>query len=163
MSTIFSPHSTLSIIYHFHCYHLTPLSGTRYISAAFTLVSEHLGTEIKILNYCPLYLWCVCSVAQLCPTLFRRHVLWLARAPLSMEFSRQQYRSRLPFPLPGDLPNPGIRPAFESALAGRFCTTAPSGKPTPYSAVHKSTAAGRRCTHVTMHARHVNLCDWTCK
>ena len=29
--------------------------------------------------------------------------------PLSMEFSRQDYWSELPFPLPGDLPNPGIK------------------------------------------------------
>ena len=30
------------------------------------------------------------------------------QAPLSMEFSRQEYWSGVPFPLPGDLPNPGI-------------------------------------------------------
>ena len=32
------------------------------------------------------------------------------QAPLSMGFSRQQYRSRLPFPSVDDLPNPGIKP-----------------------------------------------------
>ena len=32
------------------------------------------------------------------------------KAPLSMEFSRQQYWSGLPFPSPGDLPRPGIEP-----------------------------------------------------
>ena len=32
------------------------------------------------------------------------------QAPLSMEFSRQKYWSALPFPSPGDLPNPGIEP-----------------------------------------------------
>ena len=32
------------------------------------------------------------------------------QAPLSMEFSRQEYWSGLPFPSPGDLPNPGIEP-----------------------------------------------------
>ena len=32
------------------------------------------------------------------------------QAPLSMGFSRQEYRSGLPFPSPGDLPNPGIEP-----------------------------------------------------
>ena len=44
---------------------------------------------------------------------------------LSMEFSRQEYWSGLPFPSPGDLPNPGIQPAsLESfVLAGRFFTT----------------------------------------
>ena len=32
------------------------------------------------------------------------------QAPLSMGFSRQEYWSGLPFPTPGDLPNPGIEP-----------------------------------------------------
>ena len=32
------------------------------------------------------------------------------QAPPSMEFSRQEYWSGLPFPSPGDLPNPGIKP-----------------------------------------------------
>ena len=32
------------------------------------------------------------------------------QAPLSMGFSRQEYWSRLPFPPPRDLPNPGIEP-----------------------------------------------------
>ena len=32
------------------------------------------------------------------------------KAPLSMEFSRQEYCSGLPFPSPGDLPYPGIKP-----------------------------------------------------
>ena len=41
------------------------------------------------------------------------------QAPLSMEFSRQEYWSRLPFPSPGDLPNPRIEPG-SPALAGRF-------------------------------------------
>ena len=33
-------------------------------------------------------------------------------APLSMEFSRQEYRSGLPFPSPGDLSDPGIEPGL---------------------------------------------------
>ena len=32
------------------------------------------------------------------------------QASLSMEFSRQEYQSGLPFPSPGDLPDPGIEP-----------------------------------------------------
>ena len=32
------------------------------------------------------------------------------QAPLSMEFSKQEYWSGLPFPSPGDLPDPGIEP-----------------------------------------------------
>ena len=51
------------------------------------------------------------------------------QALLSMGFSRQEYCCGLPFPIPGDLPYPGIEPAT-SALAGRFFTTAPPGKRT---------------------------------
>ena len=42
-----------------------------------------------------------------------------------MEFSRQEYWSRLPFLTPGDLPDPGIKPACVEclALADRFFTT----------------------------------------
>ena len=39
------------------------------------------------------------------------------QAPLSMRFSRQEYRSGLPFPSPGDLPNPGIEPRSPSLQA----------------------------------------------
>ena len=46
------------------------------------------------------------------------------QAPLAMEFSRQEYWSGLPFPTPGDLPDPGIKAAFP-ALAGGFFTTEP--------------------------------------
>ena len=47
------------------------------------------------------------------------------QAPLSMEFSRHEYWSGLPFPPPGDLPHPGIWPKSLEfpALAGRFFTT----------------------------------------
>ena len=44
--------------------------------------------------------------------------------PLLMGFPRQEYWSGLPFPPPGDLPNPGIKLLFMSpALAGGFFTT----------------------------------------
>ena len=49
-------------------------------------------------------------------------------APLSMEFSRQEYWSELPFPTPGDLPDPGIKP-MSPALASGFFTTGSPGKP----------------------------------
>ena len=53
---------------------------------------------------------------------------WTAalQVPLSMGFSGQEYSSRLPFPAPGDLPDPGIEPA-SSALTGRFLTTEAPG------------------------------------
>ena len=46
------------------------------------------------------------------------------QAPLSVGFSRQEYWSGLPFPPPGDLPDPGIKPAslVSPALAGGFFT-----------------------------------------
>ena len=50
------------------------------------------------------------------------------QAPLSMAFPRQEYWSRLPFPSHVDHPDPGIKPA-SPALAGRFFTTEPPGKP----------------------------------
>ena len=50
------------------------------------------------------------------------------QAPLSMRFPRQKYWNGLPFSSPGDLPNPGIKPASPE-LAGRFFTTEPQGKP----------------------------------
>ena len=69
-------------------------------------------------------------MAQLCPTL-RSPWTIACQAPLSMKFSRQEYWSGLPFPIPGDIPNPGIEPASltSPALASRFFTTAPPGKP----------------------------------
>jgi len=47
--------------------------------------------------------------------------------PLSMGFSRQEYWSGLPFLTPGDLPDPGIKPAspVSPALAGGFFMTKP--------------------------------------
>ena len=50
--------------------------------------------------------------------------------PLSMECSKQQNWSGLPFPTPGDLPDSGIEHTspMSPALAGRFFTTEPPGK-----------------------------------
>ena len=53
------------------------------------------------------------------------------QAPPSMEFSRQEYWSGLPFPSPGDLPNPGIKTgslalkadSLQSELLGKTLTT----------------------------------------
>ena len=48
-------------------------------------------------------------VAQSCLTLETPRTVAL-QALLSMEFSRQEYQRGLPFPSPGDLPSPGIKP-----------------------------------------------------
>ena len=50
------------------------------------------------------------------------------QAPLSMGFPRQEFWSGLPFPTPGDLPEPGMEPV-SPALAGRFFTAKPPEKP----------------------------------
>ena len=68
-----------------------------------------------------------CLVTKPCPTL---ETLWTVacQVPLSLEFSRQEYLSGLPFSSPGDLPDPSIEPV-SLALAGRFFTTELSVKP----------------------------------
>ena len=50
------------------------------------------------------------------------------QAPLSMEFSRQEYWSGLPFPSTEDLPNPGIKPG-SPALQADCLPSEPPGKP----------------------------------
>ena len=50
------------------------------------------------------------------------------QAPLSMEFSRQEYWSGYPFPSPGDLPNSGIEPR-SPALQADTLLSEPPGKP----------------------------------
>ena len=101
-----------------------------------------------------MYLFCLASLHIWGPlSIVLSHVQLFAtpwtvahQAPLSMEFSRQEYWSRLPsptpgdvphlgielmsalpFPTPGDLPDPGIKPG-SPALAGRFFTSEPSRK-----------------------------------
>ena len=65
--------------------------------------------------------------AQSCPTLCNPKDYSLPD-PLSMEFSRQEYWSGLPFPIPGDLPDPGIKPT-SPALQADSLPTEPPGKP----------------------------------
>ena len=50
------------------------------------------------------------------------------QAPLSMKFSRQEYRNGLSFPSSGDLPDPGIEPGSTALLADTL-PTEPAGKP----------------------------------
>ena len=65
-------------------------------------------------------------VAQSCLALVTPWTVAL-QAPLSMEFSSQESWSGLPFPTPGNLPDPGIKPT-SLALASRFITTKPPWK-----------------------------------
>ena len=49
-----------------------------------------------------------------------------ARAPLSMEFSREEYWNGSPFPSPGDLPNPGIKPRSPALQADPLLSEPPN-------------------------------------
>ena len=57
------------------------------------------------------------------------------QAPPSMEFSRQEYWSGLPFPSPGELPDPGIEPRSPALQADALPSELP-GKPLPSLIIH---------------------------
>ena len=63
-------------------------------------------------------------VTQLSPTLCNP-MESSHQAPLSVGFSRQGYYSGLPFPSPGDLPNPGIEPVSPALQADSLPTELP--------------------------------------
>ena len=60
-------------------------------------------------------------VTKSCPTLVTPWTV-ACQASLTMGFSRQEYWSGLPFPSPGDLPNPGIEPRFPALQADSLPT-----------------------------------------
>ena len=72
------------------------------------------------------------SASPLCPT------LWTVacQAPLSMGFPRQEYWSGLPFPSPGDLPDPGMEPR-SPALQADSLPLSPLGKPNEVNGIYK--------------------------
>ena len=72
----------------------------------------------------------VCSANQSGPTPKTPWTIAI-HVPPSMGISRKEYWSRLPFPSPGDLPDPGNEPP-SFALAGKQLTIEPSGKPQDY-------------------------------
>ena len=67
------------------------------------------------------------------------------QAPLSMGFSRQEYWSGLPFPSPGNLPNPGMGPG-SPALQADSLPTKPPGKPFEIHNLHQlKVLTGKSC------------------
>ena len=75
------------------------------------------GLYVHTYNILSVFIWIVDKINYICIWVVKllSHVqlfvtLWTVvhQAPLSMEFSRQDYWSKLPFPSPGDLPDPGI-------------------------------------------------------
>ena len=96
-----------------------------------TLPSQHQRPSVPVASHprqhlvLSVFLPCCCYlVSQSCPTLCDL-MDW---SPLSMEFSGQEHWSGSPFPSSRGLPNPGIQHE-SSALADRFFTTEPPGKP----------------------------------
>ena len=71
---------------------------------------------------------------KLCLTLLTPRTI-ACQAPLSMGFPRQEYWSGLPFPSPGNLPNPEIKPVCP-ALQVNSLPTDPPGKPLIYMYVY---------------------------
>ena len=63
----------------------------------------------------------MCLAAQLCLTLVTPWTV-AHQAPLFMGFSSQEYWSGLPFPSPGDLPKPGIKPGSPTLQADSLPT-----------------------------------------
>ena len=98
------------------------------------LITSPVQHVRRILNKDEAYIqFCVCVCMRMytwsliCVWLFATTWTVACQAPLSMGFSSQEYWRGLPFPPPGDLPDPGIKPAslVSLALAGRFFTTEP--------------------------------------
>ena len=101
----------------------TLVSGLSPLKSALSLPRKHAvcqGPQSRMAQ-------CACCVLSHFSRVRCFVTLWTVarQAPLSMGFSRQEYWSGLPFPTPGDLPDPGIKPASlrSPALAGRFFTT----------------------------------------
>ena len=65
-------------------------------------------------------MYSLCILTNSCPTLWDS---WTVdcQAPLSMEFSMKECWSGLPFPSPGALPNPGIKPRSPASQADSYC------------------------------------------
>ena len=76
----------------------------------------------------------------------------LANQP-SMEFSRQEYLSGLPFPFPGDLPIPGIEPRSPALQADTLLPELP-GEPKPGTGNLKGSLTQSTVTSLELEERH---------
>ena len=110
-----------------------------------------------------------CNVLCLCSVTHSRSTLcdpWTVapQAPLSVEFSRQEYWSGLPFPSPGDLPSPIIKPASpkSSALANGLFITEPPGKQDqceapPYIFINATSGQMLYCGSYSITSTHTDI------
>ena len=90
-------------------------------------------------HFHPLGWMCVCVCVQLCPALCDPMGCKPSKLLLSVEFSRQEYWNDLPFPTPGNLPDPGIEPVSLASpvLAGRFFNPSLGGSCQSHSHIEK--------------------------
>ena len=82
----------------------------------------------KTINFYLTMCVCMCLVTQFCLTLCNPMDCSLPGSSVHGIISRQEYRNGLPFPSPGDLPNPGIK-SGSLALQTDSLSSKPSGKP----------------------------------
>ena len=97
---------------------------------------------------------CACVLTQ--SRLFAIPLTGVRQTPLSMEFSRQERWRGLPFPTPGDLPDPRMKPtrlASPALVAGFFTTTATWEPLLPYRLLRNREQRSLACTVLTP-----NLC-----
>ena len=101
-------------------------SHVKHLMAQVSSLKKHITQPLKV--FWNTYL--LCSVASSCESLCDPMDV-AYQVPLAMGFPRQEHWSGLPFPPPGDLPDPGIEPVSVAspASAGGFFTTALLGKP----------------------------------
>ena len=101
------------------------------VSVKYTPGFKYIVQKKSVLLFHVFFSKFVCLVAQSCVWLLATVWTVARQAPLPMEFSRQEYWSGLPFPSPGDLPEPRIKPAFLmfTSLQEDSSPTEPSGKP----------------------------------
>ena len=78
------------------------------------------------------------------------------QAPLSMEFSRQEYCSGLPFPPPGDLPDPGIEPRSPILQADALLSEPPGNTMKYYSAIKGNEALIHATTWIKLESIMLN-------
>ena len=97
------------------------------LEAATPVLPRSLHTSALCLRASGLSVAPVCVRMRMCSAVSDSVTPWTVahQAPLSMAFSSPEYWSRLPLPSPGDLPDPGIEPAYlaSPALASGFFTT----------------------------------------
>ena len=92
---------------------VTPKNVIKYYPSILVYIT---GIHTSNINTCEVK-W---KITQLCSTLYKS--LWTVahQVPLSMEFSRQEYCCRLPFPSPGGIPNPRTEPESPALQADSF-------------------------------------------